>query len=83
MIRRATATRFDRLATSGRNAPLMVAVELADGEEREVYLKPSGRPGVGIREAQTSCSPLALLAYWTCPSVSPCLSPCRQSGSVP
>ncbi|MBR2269867.1 HipA family kinase [Sphingobium sp.] len=48
MIRYAEAVRFDRLAEQGRNEPLRVTVELEDGEELDVFLKPSGRPEVGI-----------------------------------
>jgi len=48
MIRRTTASRFDGIATTGRNQPLIVAVETADGEEHEVYLKASARPELGL-----------------------------------
>lgn len=49
MIRRGSAVRFDRLAESGRNEPLRVVVEMDDDAiEREVFLKPSGRPEVGV-----------------------------------
>lgn len=50
MIRRAEAIRYDGIvaAEAGRNQPLMVTVEDADGEEIEVFLKPSGRPELGI-----------------------------------
>jgi hypothetical protein len=48
MMRRALATRFDRLAESGRNEPLRMAVATGDGVEHDVFLKPSGRPEMGI-----------------------------------
>lgn len=48
MILRASAVRFDRLAERGRNEPLRIAVETEHGEEREVFLKPSARPEIGI-----------------------------------
>lgn len=48
MIRRAGAVRFDRLAAQGRNQPLLITVETDNGDEVDVYLKPSGRAGVGI-----------------------------------
>lgn len=49
LIRRGSAIRFDRLAEGGRNEPLRVVVEMFDdGTEREVFLKPSARPEVGI-----------------------------------
>lgn len=49
MIRRGAAVRFDRLAEGGRNEPLRVLVEIEeDGSEVEVFLKPSGRPEMGI-----------------------------------
>ncbi len=48
MIRYADAVRFDRLAERGRNEPLRVTAETDDGDELEVFLKPSGRPEVGI-----------------------------------
>lgn len=48
MIRYAEAVRFDRLAEHGRNQPLRVTVEVDDGEELDVFLKPSGRREVGI-----------------------------------
>lgn len=48
MIRFAEAVRFDRLAEQGRNEPLRVTVETEDGEELEVFLKPSARPEMGI-----------------------------------
>lgn len=59
MIRRGLATRYDRIADSGRNQPLRVVVELPDGEEVEVMLKPSGRQELGIEgvtnEAVAAC----------------------------
>lgn len=42
MIRSAELIRFDKLATSGRNKPLRVAVETNDGAEHEVVMKPAG-----------------------------------------
>jgi hypothetical protein len=49
LIKRGSAVRFDRLAEGGRNEPLRVVVEMFDdGSEREVFLKPSGRPEVGF-----------------------------------
>lgn len=48
MIRKADAVRFDGVVTSGRNEPLRVTAEAIDGEELEVFLKPSGRPELGI-----------------------------------
>lgn len=48
MIRYADAVRFDRLAERGRNEPLRVTVETDDGEEIDVFLKPSGRPEIGV-----------------------------------
>ncbi|RYF00398.1 MAG: hypothetical protein EOO77_34095, partial [Oxalobacteraceae bacterium] len=48
MIRYADAIRFDRLAEQGRNQPLRVTVETDDGEELEIFLKPSGRPEMGV-----------------------------------
>ncbi len=48
MIRYADAVRFDRLAERGRNEPLRVTVEVDDGDELEVFLKPSARPEVGV-----------------------------------
>jgi hypothetical protein len=49
LIRRGAAVRFDRVAECGRNEPLRVLVEMDDdGSELEVFLKPSGRPEVGI-----------------------------------
>lgn len=48
MIRYADAVRFDRVAEQGRNEPLRVTVEVDDGEEIDVFLKPSARPEVGI-----------------------------------
>lgn len=48
MIKRADAIRFDRLAEQGRNEPLRVTVETDEGDELEVFLKPSGRPEVGF-----------------------------------
>lgn len=59
MIRRAVPTRFDRPAESGRNLPLLVAVETSDGAEHEVFLKASGRPELGVEglanEALAAC----------------------------
>lgn len=48
MITFATATRYDRLAGNGRNNPLRVTVETAEGQEYEVFLKPSGRPELSV-----------------------------------
>ena len=48
MIRRAIPVRFDRIAEAGRNRPLLVTVETADGAEHEVFLKVSARPELGI-----------------------------------
>ena len=48
MIRRAALVRFDRVAESGRNKPVRVAVETEDGEEHEAFLKFSGRPELGV-----------------------------------
>ena len=48
MISLAIATRYDRIAESGRNLPLRVSVETADGVEHEVFLKPSGRPQLSV-----------------------------------
>lgn len=48
MIRRAQAIRFDRPAENGRTQPLRVAVETPDGVEHDVFLKPSGSPGLAI-----------------------------------
>jgi hypothetical protein len=48
MISLAVATRYDRVAESGRSRPLRVVVETDDGAEHEVFLKPSGRPELGV-----------------------------------
>lgn len=50
MIRKAEAVRFDGVVdiVSGRNQPLKVTVEDAEGQEIDVFLKPSGRPELGI-----------------------------------
>ncbi|WP_260598239.1 HipA family kinase [Sphingomonas endolithica] len=48
MIRYADAIRFDRLAERGRNEPLRVTAETDQGDEIEVFLKPSARPEIGI-----------------------------------
>lgn len=48
MIRVVQATRFDGLTEGGRNQPLRIAAEDDGGEEIEVFLKPSGRPEIGI-----------------------------------
>jgi hypothetical protein len=48
LIRRATAVRFDRTEPSGRTEPLRIAVVTDDGVEHDVFLKPSGRPDLGI-----------------------------------
>jgi hypothetical protein len=48
MIRRAFAIRYDRRAGAGRNDPLRVTVETADGEEHEVFLKVSGAPELSV-----------------------------------
>ena len=48
MIRRFIPVRFDRIAEAGRNRPLLVTVETADGAEHEVFLKVSARPELGI-----------------------------------
>lgn len=42
VIRTALATRVDGEVEQGRTRPLRCAVELADGEERELYLKATG-----------------------------------------
>ncbi len=59
MIRTATAIRYDRLATSGRNMPLLVSVETEDGVEHDAFLKPSARPELGceglLNEALAAC----------------------------
>jgi hypothetical protein len=59
MIRRAVATRFDRLAGAGRNNPMRVVVETANGVEHDVYLKASGSPELSIpglaAEALAAC----------------------------
>lgn len=59
MIRRAVAVRYDRPADSGRTRPLRVAVELADGAEHDVFLKPSAAPNLDIgglaSEALVAC----------------------------
>lgn len=59
MIRRANPVRFDRVAESGRNRPLRVIVETADGQEHEVFLKVSARPELGVEglanEALAAC----------------------------
>lgn len=48
VIRHAKPIRFDRLAESGRNKPLRILVETDGNEEREVFLKFSGRPELGV-----------------------------------
>ncbi len=48
MISRASAVRYDREASSGRNLPLLVSVETVEGEEHEVFLKPTGRPELSV-----------------------------------
>jgi hypothetical protein len=48
MISWASAIRYDREALSGRNLPLLVSVETTEGEEYEVFLKPSGRPELSV-----------------------------------
>lgn len=48
MIRRVNAARFDALAEGGRNQPLRIAAESEDGEDLDVFLKPSGRPEMGV-----------------------------------
>lgn len=59
MIRRAHAVRFDRRAENGRTQPLRVAVETGDGEEHDVFLKPSDAPELGIEGL--CCEALAAL----------------------
>ncbi len=49
MIEAAAAVRFDRVATKGRNSPLLVAVETSDGAEHEVFLKLTGQ-SMGIEQ---------------------------------
>jgi hypothetical protein len=48
MIRSVDAVEFLGVARSGRNAPLQVLAETDDGNRVEVFLKPSGRPELGI-----------------------------------
>lgn len=48
MIRVAEAIEFLGVASSGRNAPLLVVAETHDGERLELFVKPSGRPELGI-----------------------------------
>ena len=48
MIRRVEAIEFRGTADTGRNAPLIIVGEYNDGELVEAYLKPSGRPELGI-----------------------------------
>jgi hypothetical protein len=48
MISLAVATRYDRVSEAGRNRPLRVLVETQDGEEYEVFLKPSARPELSV-----------------------------------
>lgn len=59
MIRCASPLRYDGLALSGRNQPLRVQVQTDDGVEHDVFLKPSGRPELGIEglanEALAAC----------------------------
>lgn len=59
MIKRAQAVRYDRPAESGRTQPLRVAVEVEDGRECEIFLKPSAAPGLDIEglanEALAAC----------------------------
>lgn len=58
-MRRAFPVRFDRVATTGRNKPLLVTVETDDGIEHEAYVKASARPELGIEglanEALAAC----------------------------
>jgi HipA-like kinase len=58
VIRRASPVRFDRLAESGRNRPLRVTLETADGQEHEAFVKVSaGELGIeGLaNEALAAC----------------------------
>lgn len=59
MISLAAPIRYDREAGAGRNNPLRVVVETADGEEHDVFLKPCGRAELGIanlaHEALAAC----------------------------
>lgn len=59
MIRRAVPVRYDRIASTGRNKPLLITVETSDGQEHEVYLKASARPELGVEglanEALAAC----------------------------
>jgi hypothetical protein len=48
MIRVAEAIEFLGVASSGRNAPLQVMAETPDGDLLELFVKPSGRPELGI-----------------------------------
>ena len=60
MIRRAHAVRFDRRAENGRTEPLRVAVETDDGQEHDVFLKPSAGPQLDVEGL--CCEALAALA---------------------
>lgn len=42
MIRQANLIRFNRLAESGRNQPLLVTVETSDEVEHDAFMKPAG-----------------------------------------
>lgn len=59
MIRRAHAVRYDRPAENGRTQPFRVAAETADGEEHDIFLKPSGAPSLDVEglccEALAAC----------------------------
>ncbi|HEY8004958.1 MAG TPA: HipA family kinase [Phenylobacterium sp.] len=48
MIRRARAVRYDRQAGNGRTQPLRVAVETIDGQEHDLFLKPSAAPELDV-----------------------------------
>jgi len=48
MIRRASAIEYRGLAEHGRNQPIKALVETDAGDLLEVYVKPSGRPELGI-----------------------------------
>jgi hypothetical protein len=73
MIRRASAVRFDRIAERGRNEPLRIAVETQDGEEREVFLKPSGRAEVGIEGMANELLAACIAAHLGLPVCEPLL----------
>lgn len=48
MVKQAVAIEYRGLADRGRNEPLIVLAETADGELLELFVKPSGRPELGI-----------------------------------